>query len=111
MARQYSNLEWESSRGILAMAGFRELLQAKMDLATVTEDIYTVQHENARRVVILHAASGATDLRVSATGTADDTKMPVLPQRYVSIDAKKGDELSFYNTSGNTITIYFMEID
>jgi hypothetical protein len=104
-------MQHEMQRGILAMAGFRQILQTTLSVGAGVAAGYTVQRANTRRVVYIHNSTGAFDIRVDPTATATATSFPVLPQRYLTIDAKKDDVISFFNTSGGTVVISLMEIE
>ena len=114
MARKLSAMEWEGFRAMLALAGVRQLVQSSVSVGTGAENSYTVANIETRRVIIVHGG-GATpafgDIRFEINATAVATDFPIAPQKYFVVDAEKDDDLSFYNTSGGSITVYVMEIE
>lgn len=106
----------EANRAIMSMAGIGILVQSSLTVAATTEQTYTVTHPNTRRVCLIHAGAGAFDMRVNIDASADNTKLPILPQRYFVIDAgwqEDGDAqvVHVYNTSGTQIVVYLAEME
>ena len=94
----------------LAIAGLREVSQSVVSAVGSTATTYTVAGTTTRRVVLLYTGSGATDIRFRLNAAAAATHMPLLPQRYVVVEAVAGETISLYNTT-STANVNVMETE
>lgn len=108
--RRPNNWQWEAALAQLSLAGVRFLLQALHSATTGANTVYTVADSRTRRVVVIHLSTGNGDLRADYNQAATATSLPVIPARYFVIDAKKGDTLQFWNTTGGTFNVNILEI-
>jgi len=116
LTRRASTATWESMKAMLSLAGIREIKQSQLTVTASSSDFYLVAEETTRRVIVVHLAAGNGDIRFKyqrqgAGATAVSTNLPVIPARYLVIDAEKNDKLSFFNTSGVSVQIFFVEIE
>lgn len=108
--RRPNNWIWEAALAQLSLAGIRFIKQATHSATNGANTVYTVTEPGTRRVVIIHLGTGNGDIRVAYKEAATATSLPVIPARYLVIDAKKDDTVQFWNTTGGVITVNILEI-
>ena len=99
----------EVNRAVLATAGWRPGSQGSAAPATGANAAYTVVDVNTRRVAVCWTGT-LLDIRFELNAAAVATDFPLLPNVHIVFDAKKGETLNFYNTTGGSITVYCLEI-
>ena len=86
MPRRISDASWELAKGMLSIAGLRQVRQANITVTATTDVTYTVQDEQTRRVVAIHLGTGNGDIRFNINAAASATNLPVIPARYFVVD-------------------------
>lgn len=104
------DLEWEQKLASISLAGVRPLVVDSVSVAASSEQTYTLVDKSVKRLVVLHVASGDTDIRFDLNATATLSSFPILPSVYFVVEAGTDDVAHFFNTSGGSITVYIMEI-
>jgi len=100
----------EGMLAAIATAGLRIVLQANISATGSANVSYTVQDAATRRVMVVHNAGAAFDIRVERNAAATATDFPIIPQFYFAIDCEKDDTIQFYNV-GTTTTVYILELE
>lgn len=108
--RKVGNWPLEGVYAMMAVAGLRLLEQATVSVGAGSAESYQISNTRTRRVVSIHLATGIGDIRIAVNEAATANKLPLIPQRYLVIDADDTDYLSFYNTTGGSITVYVAEV-
>lgn len=111
MPRRTGPAQHEGDRALLSLAGIRIIKQATHSATNGANTAYTVTEANTRRVVVFHTNAAADAIRVNHNAAATASHLPVLPQHYFIVDAKKADTVNFWNTTGGAITVNIVEID
>lgn len=109
LARKPSSAEFEAYRAMLALAGFRQIKQTTITVTTANTT-YTVTEPGTRRVVVIHGAAAYGDIRFNFQAAATSSSIPVLSQRYFTVDAEKDQVLNFIGVPASTV-MNIMEID
>lgn len=109
--RKLTSIEFEGMRALLSLAGIRPILQATVSATPGANTSYTVQDNRTRRVLIIHLGAGNGDIRFALDGAATANSLPILPARYVVVDAAKDQTLNFWNTTAAAITVNLAELD
>lgn len=104
------SMKWENDMASVSLAGVRPLAVDTASVGAGAADTHTVAHKAAKRVIIFHASGTDTDIRVAVNETADANDFPVASGVYFVVEAKTGETVSVYNTTGGAITVYRLEI-
>jgi len=113
--RKIGPVEYEASLASLALAGIKILVQAVVSATNGASTGYTITHKSTRRLLVIHLSAGNGDIRVNVGAAATAAHLPVLPARYIPIDAgwdKDGvaEVVYFYNTTGSAINVNVVEL-
>lgn len=108
--RQKGALDHEAARAQLSSAGWSILTNGTAAPGAGAAAGYTVQDIRTRRVAVVFTGS-FLDIRVDTNATATATDFPLIPNQYVVIDAAKDSIISFYNTTGGSLTVYCAELE
>jgi hypothetical protein len=102
-------MEYEGSRAMLALAGVRMIVQAKVTGGGAASDnTYTVTSKDTRRVIVYNEhATQIIRFNMDAAATANH--IPIKNQTYFVVDAEKGQVIHFFDVTGGTL-VYFVEI-
>lgn len=105
-----SSMQYEAARAALSTAGIRLIKQAKTAVGAGAEANYTVTEANTRRVMIIFIGT-VGDILFDYNHTAAATDFPLTPGEYLTVDAEKGDSLSFWNTTGGGVDVFTVELE
>lgn len=108
--RKITNESRDAQQAMIALAGWRVISQTSVNAAPGTNTAYTVADDRTKRVVVLHLAAGNTDIRFAFNTAASSASLPLLPARYIVVDAGKGNTLNFWNTTAAAITVFLVEV-
>ena len=86
------------SLAAMATAALRLENQSVVSCTGSADVTYTVTGADTRRVMLVYLGAGAGDIRFNFGAAATSASLPILPQRYVVIEAVVGEVLHFYNT-------------
>lgn len=105
-----SNIDWAANLAVVSLAGIRIFRQANVSVPASSSASYTVQDSDTRRLIVFHAAPTNVDIRVALNATATSTSFPVATGVYFALEVEVGDSVSFFNTSGSSLTVYLVEV-
>lgn len=105
-----SNVSWAANVAMISLAGVRIFRQGSAAPGAGAEDSYTIQEDDARRLICFHNSGVNTDIRVELNGTAVATDMPMASGVYFAFEVEEGDTVSFFNTSAGSITVNVIEV-
>ena len=114
-ARKVGSMEFEAGLASLSLAGIKILVQATVTALAGASTGYTVTHKNTRRLLVIHLSGGNADIRVNVGTAATAAHVPVLPARYIPIDAGwdingVAEVVYFWNTTVGNITVNIVEL-
>lgn len=109
------NAAFEGDKALLSMAGWVISLQDNVSVNGGAANSYTVQNADTRRVAFIFVGGSDGDIRfahntIEGKADADSNDMPLPSAVYMILDARKGEEIGFYNTTGGAITVYVVEL-
>lgn len=109
--RKVGNVSLEGDGASIALAGLRILKQTNISVDAANTNTYTVTEKKTRRVLIVHNAADAFDIRYKDGSAAAATDIPILPQFYFVVDRGVDDILGFRNDDAVAVTILMLELE